>query len=198
VKVLDSRASSLRPARFSGWHRHQVGDAEQIIGGGDELGVEGDAGQASVTGFAPTAHAFAPAKDAFDAAPDVLAAPISFCTQRASVESGNVPVAQGGDVRCDEMLAAPVDHTATVIAFVGGRAAGLCRRRRWRSSIATAARGSLSVAKVTLKSAHNPWRPSIKACAPKLRRASLPLPLRMSRASPSVVLGWVSLRRTWP
>jgi hypothetical protein len=71
------------------------------------LGVEGDAGQSSVTGLAQTAHAFAPTEDAFDAAPDVLAAPISFRAQRAPVEPGNVAVAERGDVRKDVMGPAP-------------------------------------------------------------------------------------------
>src|SRR5271163_1359797 len=104
--------------RFSDWNRHQIGDAQEIIRGGDELGVQGDAGQASIAGLAQTAHAFAPAEDAFDAAPDVLALAISFRAQRAGIESGNPAVTQGGDVGPNLVLSAPIDHAATVISAV--------------------------------------------------------------------------------
>jgi hypothetical protein len=52
------------------------------------LGVEGDAGQASVAGLAQTANAFGPAEDSLNSASDVLAAAISFGAQRAAIESG--------------------------------------------------------------------------------------------------------------
>ena len=82
------------------------------------MGVEGDTGQASVAGLAQTADTFAPAEDAFDAAPDVLASSISFGAKRAGIGSGNLTVAQRGDMGPDLMLPAPVDHAATVVTAI--------------------------------------------------------------------------------
>ena len=58
-----------------------------------------------------------------------------------------------------------------------------------------ASRSRAPSAGVRRTSTTSPCRLSISTCAPKQRRASLPLPFLASRASGSVVDRWVSLRR---
>ncbi len=63
----------------------------------------------------------------------------------------------------------------------------------------TSSRGSAwPEARVATAPTIRPWRFSISAWPMKQSLASLPRPLRYSRASGSVVEAWVSLRRFWP
>src|SRR5512133_426882 len=98
---------------------HQLGDPEQVVGGGDEVSGELRALLPSESGLPEARDGLRPAEDLFDPLPDSLAYLVAGVANRPPVHRGAPPLVAGlRDVRRDSPLAASADEVGGVVAGV--------------------------------------------------------------------------------
>src|SRR5512133_1308446 len=98
---------------------HQLGDPEQVVGGGDEVSGELRALLPSESGLPEARDGLRPAEDLFDPLPDSLAYLVAGVANRPPVHRGAPPLVAGlRDVRRDSPLAASSDEVGGVVAGV--------------------------------------------------------------------------------
>ena len=120
-----------RWSRTSCRGRAESGDAEQVVGGGHQIGVQLGAVEASIAGFAQATHGLHPAEDLFDPLAYPLAYRITDMTRGAAVECGAAGATLvARDVRGDLEPAARSDELGSVVAFVGSQCTPPAARQR--------------------------------------------------------------------
>src|SRR6266571_1350790 len=184
----------VRPSSMGGWLRdsqarsccgnvggrfgHQVRQADQVVGGGDEVTRQTGPVDAPIPGAPESTDGLHPTKDLLNPLADPLAHAIAGMPGGSSINR-----------------AAP---TTGVLSNVRRDPAGSRRFFARSKSSGTASRSAVPVASDTWKSTSIPFRFSIRAWPMNTSFASFPLPLRSRRASGSVVLSCVAFERFSP
>src|SRR5215472_16638141 len=107
---------------FSARRRHQSRDSEQIVGGGDQVGVHLHALTPAVAGLAQASYGFHPAEGFLDTFTDPLADSVTWMTGSAGIEGGTAgPRIILGHMRGDSKRAATGDEVAGVIALIAAQ-----------------------------------------------------------------------------
>ena len=175
--------------------RHQPSQSSDVVGRGREPELPGGVRQPAVAQLAEQAVGLHPAERLLHLFALALAHPVTGVTRRSAVNPP--PRAPRRHMRRDSQLAAGRDKRIHIVALIRPhramrtpRLAGQQRQRR----LPFLATPAFVTAAPTIK----PLRFSVSTCRMKLSLASLPLPLRYSRASGYVTEACVALRRLCP
>src|SRR5437588_12247706 len=105
--------------------RSQSTDAQQVVGGSDQVRVQLHTGEAAEAGAAQAAVRLHPTEDLFDALALLLADPVARVPRGPSVKTGSVPSIDLREVRTDGLAAQKVDERRAVVTLISPQAAGL-------------------------------------------------------------------------
>src|ERR1700676_5296395 len=107
-------------SRASCGGRAESGDAEQVVGGSHQIGMQLGALEAAIASTAQAAHGLHPAEDLFDPLAYPLADRVADMTRGAAVERGTAGTTLiARDVWSDLERAAGRDELGSVVALVG-------------------------------------------------------------------------------
>src|SRR5215472_7222524 len=151
-----------------------------------------------MTHLAQPGHCLGPAESFLDAFTNALGDRVAGVAGRAAVDRRTAAVGILSDMRGDRLLAQLHDKVADIVALVGTQGDRLRPVGVRLDQRQCGRRSAWPEARVVTAPTINPLRFSISAWPMKHKRASLPGPLRKSRASGSVVEACVVFRRRSP
>ena len=100
-----ARSGGLGSGGLASWDAFEATEADQIVGGADEIACEGGAVESSEAGPTEATDGLHPAEDLLNALPDPLADSVAWVARGPAVDGTPASTGVLGDVRCHAAVA---------------------------------------------------------------------------------------------